>query len=127
MLKQFNLKNFIIASLRKSTYRYPPRYNCMNAARTERGKYKCALCSLVVGRKEIKVDHIEPVVGPEGFIDWNAYVLRMFPDEKGFQALCYTCHKAKTKLENHTRKLNRLSKLKKKKIKNSKKKNTIRK
>lgn len=97
--KYFNLKAFVIAGLRRLTYKYPPRYNCMNSARTERGKYKCAQCKAIVGRKDIKIDHIIPVVGVEGFIDWNTYIPRMFCNESNFQALCDTCHKAKTKQE----------------------------
>lgn len=37
--KPFILKAFLIATLRRATYRYAPRYNTMNKARVERGKY----------------------------------------------------------------------------------------
>lgn len=37
--KPFILKAFVIAGLRRLTYKFPPRYNTMNKARVERGRY----------------------------------------------------------------------------------------
>lgn len=67
---------------------------------------RCSKCKTIVGRKEIKMDHIHPVIRPEiGFESWDIYISRMFPDESGWQALCDICHKEKTKLEKQTKKL----------------------
>lgn len=105
MAREFNLKSFLIATLRRATYRYPPRYNTMNKARVERGKYLCTACKSIVGRKEVKLDHIKPIVDPkQGFVDWNTYIERMFVDESGWQVLCNACHKAKSAIENEQRK-----------------------
>lgn len=96
------------------SYRWPPRYTTMNKARVERGKYRCALCSTIVGRKDIKLDHIHPVVDPTtGFIDWNTYIARMFVEEAGYQAICDSCHDAKTAGERALKKATRPSKPKK--------------
>lgn len=112
MKKPFILKAFLIAVLRRSTYKYPPRYNCMNNARVDRGKYKCKECQQIVGRKFIRIDHKIPVVDPElgfplqtnGEPDWNTYIPRMFCDESNFQALCLECHAIKTKAEKQVKK-----------------------
>lgn len=105
MAKEFNLKSFIISTLRRATYRFAPRYNTMNKARVERGKYLCALCKQVVPRKLTKLDHICPVVDPKkGWISWDVYIERMFVEESGWQLICKECHSAKSKKENEQRK-----------------------
>lgn len=53
----------------------------------------------------MRCDHIEPVVAPTGFVDWNTYISRMFdsiPD--GIQYLCLDCHAGKTAAEREERK-----------------------
>lgn len=40
----------------------------------------------------MKADHIIPVVGPEGFIDFNTFITRLFVEKDGYQALCEKCH-----------------------------------
>jgi hypothetical protein len=121
--KEFILKAFLIAGLRRMTYRFPPRYNKMNSARVERGKYKCEICSNIVGRKDITLDHIETVVPltgfpmlPSGKEDWSTYIERMFVDESGWQVICRVCDKVKLDKERVIRKANRDAK-KEKKIK----------
>jgi hypothetical protein len=54
---------------------------------------------------------VDPV---EGFVSFDVYIERMFPDSaKGWQRLCHQCHYVKTESENSTRKM---SKKEKKKI-----------
>jgi hypothetical protein len=49
------------------------------------------------------MDHIEPIVGEKGFTTWDDYINRMFVEESGWQAICRTCHTAKTNEEAQTR------------------------
>lgn len=105
MSKVFNLKSYIIATLRRATYRFPARYNVMNKARISRGKYQCNICKNILSRKEIRMDHIEPVVNPLiGFTTWDDYITRMFVPESGWQALCLKCDKEKQTIERAIRK-----------------------
>lgn len=98
-------KAFLIAGLRRISYRWPARYLTMNAARVERGRYICNICKSIFARKEICMDHIRPVVDPKiGFVDWNSYIEGMFPDQTGWQVLCKGCHTIKTKQESQLRK-----------------------
>jgi hypothetical protein len=100
MKKEFNLKYFLIATLRRSTYRYLPREECRRAAKVSRGKYMCRFCEKIVARKDTKIDHILPVINPvEGFVSWDKYIERMFCGQEGFQLLCKECHDRKTKVE----------------------------
>lgn len=103
-------KAFIVAVLRNGSRRWPPKYNVLNAAKTEKkvnkktGRiaqhYKCNICSGEFPAKEIQVDHIQPVVDPlVGFKDWNTFIRRLFCEEKNLQAVCKVCHKEKTKKE----------------------------
>ena len=82
--------------------------------------YRCDLCGKVGPDRDrvvlkngkskkvsmYAVDHIEPVVGVEGFTTWDAYIARMFPvdTENAFQVVCRECHAIKTKKENTERK-----------------------
>jgi len=104
-MKPFNLKSFIVQLLRRGTYRFPFRNEALKKVKVEHGRYTCNMCKQVYWRREVYIDHIEPVVGIEGFIDWNTYIARMFPiTADAFQVLCKTCHDLKTKDEKEARK-----------------------
>lgn len=103
-------KAFIVSVLRSGTRRYPPKYQCLNAAKTEKkinektGRlaqhYRCAGCNGEFTSTNIAVDHIAPVVDPKvGFVDWNTFIDRLFCTEDNLQALCTECHSTKTKKE----------------------------
>ena len=114
------LKAFIISTLRAGSRRYPPKYETLNEAKTEKklnkatGRvaqhYKCNACKQEFPAKEVQVDHKKPVVDPKtGFVDWNTYIERMFCKKSNLQVLCRSCHKKKTEKEkkkskNHTEK-----------------------
>lgn len=107
---------FVRWTLRRASFRWPPRGEAMKAARVDRGLYKCAGCGSLYKTKEVRVDHIEPVVEvtapmgvqglqerPNSGVDLGKYVLRMFPEANGFQVLCTQCHHTKTQGENSAR------------------------
>jgi hypothetical protein len=103
--KTFSKKAFIIASLRKASYRWSPRTAAFTAARVSRGLYCCNLCKGEFSNKEVALDHVNPVVDPvEGFTTWDEYIKRMFCEVDGFQVLCDTCHTSKTMTERELRK-----------------------
>jgi 5-methylcytosine-specific restriction endonuclease McrA len=101
---------FIVSVLRAGTRRWPPKFETMHEAKTEKRKnqatgrqaqhYACAECKEDFPAKQVQVDHKKPVVDPKrGFVDWNTYIERLFCDKKNFQVLCLECHKVKTKKE----------------------------
>lgn len=92
-----------MSALRKASRFWAPARACLTKARQHRGVYKCQLCQKEVGAKEIKIDHIDPVIPIEGFKDWNEVVDRLFCEESGYQAICKPCHDAKTIAENELR------------------------
>lgn len=104
-------EQFVRWTLRRASFRWPPRGEALKAARVDRGLYRCASCSKIYGNKEVRVDHIEPVVPVHTLSNINryttrsldGYVLRMFPEACGLQVLCTTCHALKTKGENDAR------------------------
>lgn len=99
-----NLNTFIKGLLRRGTFHWRARTEAMTAARVERGKYLCSECKDLFGPKEIILDHIEPVVDPKvGFIDFDVYIKRMYPDAEGFQVLCAACSDSKTMIEDKMR------------------------
>lgn len=98
---------FVRWTLRRASFRWPPRGEAMKQARVERGLYQCALCPGRFKTKEVKLDHINPVVPivreavstGGGSLDLGSYVHRMFPEASGFQVLCEGCHLDKTARE----------------------------
>ena len=88
------LKSFIVAALRRATFYWPYRNESLKAARVERGLYRCAMCgdSKLHPKKDIQIDHIDPVVKLSGFTNWDNYFNRMFVKTEGFQILCKSHH-----------------------------------
>lgn len=104
-------KAYVISVLRRASYRWKPRYTALNNARVERGKYKCNSCQNIVGRKEIQMDHVHPIIPTTGWVSWESYIDNLLSDNvKDWQALCRTCHASKTDAENVERKAHRKNK-----------------
>ena len=98
-------RSFIIATLRRASYRWFGRSEALKLARVERGMYTCAMCKGVFKKKDTQLDHIQPIIDPkEGFVDWNTYIPRLFCAPELYQVLCRVCHKSKTFTENSIRK-----------------------
>lgn len=102
-------RGFIIAILRRGTYRWHSRYKALKAANIGRNEYVCAECGQVLPKKKIQLDHVSPCVPVEGWDSWDGYIDRMYPDTpEGYQVLCKDlCHKSKTLLEVQARKINK--------------------
>ena len=100
---------FIVSVLRAGTRRWPPKWQTLEEAKTEKkinkatGRmaqhYLCATCCDEFSSTNVQVGHIEPVVGDAGFTTWDDYIQQMFCDKENLQVLCKACHALKTKLE----------------------------
>jgi 5-methylcytosine-specific restriction endonuclease McrA len=106
-MREFDRQEWIMRALRRLSYRYPPRNAAKVSARIARGIYRCAICQGEVKHKDLQMDHIVPVAGPEGFIDWNDHIDRLLPEQGGWAAVHKECHQSKTTLENAERRINR--------------------
>lgn len=96
---------FIKNALRRVSWKWYPLNQCKAKAKQGRNQYKCASCEGIFGNKDVKVDHVEPVVDPEtGFVDWNTFIARLYVEQDGYQLLCKECHNKKTEAENARRK-----------------------
>ena len=105
-------KAFLINALRRASYRWPSRYKALKRCHIGRNEYYCESCGIVVPKKGIALDHVEPVIDPsKGWEDLDVYADRMLTnDEWGFQCLCHPCHDSKTSVENSIRKETRQKK-----------------
>lgn len=114
-------KAFIIAALRSATRRYPPKFQTLKDAATEKkinvktGRiaqhYECNICKGEFPAKEMNIDHIVPAVDPKtGFTTWDDFVERLFCPKENLQAVCVPCHTTKTKGEREFAKGERQSK-----------------
>ncbi len=108
---------FIERALRNA--RWGPKYECIRAAFIGVGPnpatghkcklHRCPSCQGIFPQNKIQADHIVPCIGPEGFVDWNTLIERMFPEASGYQALCKACHAIKSKAENEVRRALKLA------------------
>ena len=99
------LKNFVIATLRRATYRWPYKNAVKSKNRIERGLYKCDSCLKAYGPKEVHVDHIDPVVNVTGFTTWDDYINKLFVRTDKMQVLCIQCHENKSAVERELKKI----------------------
>lgn len=99
----YDLRQKIIAHLRRIGYLNIDYKAAIARAWKERGKYECNECKGVFKLKETHGDHLEPVINPHtGFTNWDDYIRRLFLGRE--QRLCIQCHKQKTQAENSIRK-----------------------
>lgn len=102
--KNPNLKTWLMSSLRRASYRWPPRNEALKEARIERGLYKCKICLSLIKKEEVNLDHIQPIVSiKDGFTNWDDVVNRLFCSKEGYQVLCELCHDSKTAIEDELR------------------------
>jgi len=120
--KKLNVKAFVIASLRRASYRWPARNEALNRARVSRGIYKCEQCGKHFKKKEIQLDHIEPVVPVTGYTNLDDYAHRLLCNADGYSVLCIADHEVKTLHENLARKIIKGEKPKKKRSAKKRKK-----
>lgn len=103
-------KGFIVSALRNASVRWGPKSDCIRAAYIRDGinprtgrqckLHECARCGGEFPKKDMRADHVSPVVDPvEGFQDWDTFIERLFVEQAGFQAVCVECHKEKTAAE----------------------------
>lgn len=117
----------IFKAFRKLTYTWPPRNTVKKRQKRGAALYECSLCGIyvyegnkelsetgyielygdnVVHEKRVNMDHINPVVDPIAgpTKDLTELALRFFPEENGWQLLCFFCNYMKTHaLENTLR------------------------
>lgn len=107
--------SFIVAVLRSGSRRWPPKYETLNEAKTEKktnkktGRlaqhFQCASCKEEYTSKDVQVDHIDPIIDPAvGWVSWDNFVERLFCEKENLQVLCKPCHENKTKGERNRRK-----------------------
>jgi len=103
MLKS-RFSKYILRALRKLFFYWPPRKEARKRALVKKeGKneyYTCAICRSIFIRKDTHVDHIIPVVGPEGITSFDAYIDNLFCPMENLRVLCKGCHNEKTREEN---------------------------
>lgn len=105
-------KTFITSVLRAGSRKWPPRFQTLNEAKTEKkvnertGRlaqhFRCASCQQEFPATGVQIDHKIPVVSPEtGFTTWDDFIARLFCEKENLQCLCTGCHDIKTKKEKH--------------------------
>jgi 5-methylcytosine-specific restriction endonuclease McrA len=108
-------RSFITSTLRGGARRWPPKYETLNLAKTEKkvnsktGRiaqhYLCNHCNKEFPAKDVQVDHISPVVDPnKGFKTWDVFIERLFCERDNLQVLCTSCHKIKSNQEKQEKK-----------------------
>jgi len=123
--KRDNIKDFLIPVLRNASRIWWAKKEARKRAKRKvqdgfykNGKpkyiikYECCSCHELFDMGDTQMDHVLPAIDPDaGFIDWNTYIARLFPDPEGYQCLCKDkCHREKTNQENKERRKCRFNK-----------------
>lgn len=105
-------QNFIVSALRRASSRWAPKFECIKACYVGKGVnpatghpcklHKCPQCEGLFPQTFMRADHVVSVVGPEGFVDFNTFIARLFVEADGYSAVCFDCHE---KFSAHERKL----------------------
>ena len=107
--------SFVTSTLRAGARRWQPKYDTLNASKTEKkinpktGRlaqhHRCGICGNEFTSKDMEVDHIKPVVDPtKGFQSWDIFIDRLFCEASNLQAICKPCHLLKTNKEKQEKK-----------------------
>ena len=89
---------YLVSAARRIWRWSPERRIVKNGSKTS-NKYLCESCYKKFTK--IHIDHIDPVgKAPRDWNGWDTYLKRLFCPVSNLQALCHTCHKAKTKRDN---------------------------
>lgn len=101
--------SFLISLVRSGTMKWKPKRQCIKDAYVKDGVnpvtdrkvklYACRLCPCLSMQKDMRADHIEPIVPVTGFTSWDEVFARTFVEVEGFQAVCVECHSKKTEKE----------------------------
>ena len=91
----------IVQELTQESRREVPRYK-KDGSRHKKNSVQrqCQVCGEWVSSSNIAIDHIVPVISvDDGFIDWNAFIERLWCDRSNLQRICSSCHDSKTQIE----------------------------
>ena len=106
--------SFITSTLRAGARRWQPKYDTLNAAKTEKkinpksGRpcklHLCPVCKALFPQSQMQADHLIPVIPTSGFDSWDGVIKRLYCELDGYEPLCKECHKTRTKKQNEERK-----------------------
>lgn len=95
--------SFVTSALRAASRRWPPKFTCLNEAKTEKkvnpktGRlaqhYLCASCNSEFTQKDVQVDHVAPIGTGK---TWDEFIDGLFCEKENLQVLCIPCHKIKS-------------------------------
>jgi hypothetical protein len=115
--KPITVKAFLIPKLRNASRYWRAKNEARKLARVvvEDGQYKngniryktkfkCNICHQLFEANQTNIDHTNPVVGIEGFTNWDDYINNMFCEVDNLTCLCHKCHDFKTESEIEKRK-----------------------
>lgn len=94
-----------MSALRRASCRWAPKNTAKKKAKIRYGVYRCAICNGETKAKDVKLDHINPVVDPAtGWVSYDSFISRLFVEADGYQVLCVGCHHELTQKQNKQRK-----------------------
>lgn len=105
-MSESELRSAILAKLRMLTRWWKPKALALKSE-------KCKACGKKFPKKELKGDHIMPIVPVDGWkktddlflwYNWNEWLRNTFVEASAYQAMCKPCHDIKSKEENLKRK-----------------------
>lgn len=129
MKKPAKLTSWLIPKLRQASRYWPEKSAARALARRKvevgtfqngnvkhKTVYECAECTRqglteLHEEQNTQMDHINPVVGVNGFTNWDNYILGLFCDRSNYECLCIPHHAEKTAKENQNRYIQKIEKI----------------
>lgn len=103
-MKAFSPHPYLVAAARRVWQWYPEKKLVATACSIGTKQRRCAKCLKVFDRKQVHIDHIEPVgKQPRDWDEYPAFYRRLFCPASNLQALCVECHKRKSSNESKLR------------------------
>lgn len=92
---------FLRSALRSASSRYPPKYECLNAAsrpyvgpdKRRKKERQCAICEGWFPTTQTEADHIVPAGSLKSWDDLVPFTQRLFCGVEGFRCVCKPCHR----------------------------------
>ncbi len=99
-MKKWNPHSYLVSAARRVWRWCPEKREAATKCAVGSARRKCTSCEKVFPKKQVHIDHIEPVgKQPREWDEYPNFYRRLFCPPTNLQGLCITCHAQKTSVQ----------------------------